>query len=102
MYKLIKLCYTEISFEAEQQRKNSRLIRMQKLLELSHKLWLFFIAKLKEKRGSLLTTVCVNPFVPNVPFLYPLKTLENRKGRERVYWEQMEQNKLTFMFPYLD
>ena len=24
----------------------------------------------------------VNPFVPNVPFLYP-------RGRERVHWEQM-------------
>ena len=25
---------------------------------------------------------CVNPFLPNVPFLYPLKTSENRK----VFW----------------
>ena len=22
---------------------------------------------------------CINPFVPNAPFLYPLKTSENRK-----------------------
>ena len=27
-------------------------------------------------------TNCVNPFVPNAPFLYPLKTSENRK----VFW----------------
>ena len=36
----------------------------------------------------------INPFVTNPPFLYPLKTLENRKvifsgGRERVHWERM-------------
>ena len=40
----------------------------------------------------------VNPFVPNAPFLYPLKTPENRKvfwcfkfsgGRDRVQWEQI-------------
>ena len=35
----------------------------------------------------------VNPFVPNAPFLYLLKTSENRKvfsgGREGVHWEQM-------------
>ena len=37
----------------------------------------------------------INPFVFNVPFLYPLKTSENLKflwcfqgGRERVHWEQ--------------
>ena len=30
----------------------------------------------------------VNPFVPNAPFLYPLKTSENRKG-ERMHWERM-------------
>ena len=36
-----------------------------------------------------------NPFVPNTPFLYPLKTSKNlglmmfSKGRERVHWEQM-------------
>ena len=31
-----------------------------------------------------------NPFVPSAPFLYPLKTSENRLGgRERVHWEQM-------------
>ena len=31
----------------------------------------------------------INPFVPNAPFLYPLKTSENLEGRERVHWEQM-------------
>ena len=37
----------------------------------------------------------INPFVPNAPFLYPLKTSENRKlflfsgGTERVHWKQM-------------
>ena len=36
-----------------------------------------------------------NPFVPNAPFFYPLKTSENRQGflfsegRERVHWKQM-------------
>ena len=36
-----------------------------------------------------------NPFVPNAPFLFPLKTPESRKflvfsvGRERVYRERM-------------
>ena len=28
------------------------------------------------------TDYCINPFVPNAPFLYPLKKLENRK----VFW----------------
>ena len=28
----------------------------------------------------------IDPFTPNTPFLYPLKTSE---GRERVYWNQM-------------
>ena len=39
-----------------------------------------------------------NPFVPNAPFLYSLKTSENRKGfwyfqgvKKGVYWEQMGQ-----------
>ena len=35
----------------------------------------------------------LNPFVSNTPFLYPLKTSENRKvflgGRDRMHWEQM-------------
>ena len=38
----------------------------------------------------------INPFVPNAPFLYPLKTSENlnvfpmfSESRERVHWEQM-------------
>ena len=34
-----------------------------------------------------------NPFVPNAPFLYPMKTSENGKvflgGRERMHWERM-------------
>ena len=33
-----------------------------------------------------------NPFVPNAPILYPLKTSENhveKGGRKRVHWEQM-------------
>ena len=40
--------------------------------------------------------VNVNPFAPNPPFLWPLKTSENRKVfcffqgvRQRVHWEQM-------------
>ena len=37
----------------------------------------------------------LNPFVPNPPFLYPLKSSENRflmfsGGRKRVHWEQMD------------
>ena len=37
----------------------------------------------------------INLFVPNKPFFYPLKTLENPKvfcssgKRERVHWEQL-------------
>ena len=37
----------------------------------------------------------INPFVPSAPFLYPLKSSENRKnflfsgGRERMHWEKM-------------
>ena len=27
----------------------------------------------------------VNPFVPSAPFLYPMKTSENRKGVEKGY-----------------
>ena len=37
----------------------------------------------------------LNPFVPNAPFRYPLKTSENCKGRERVHWEQMGLMKQT-------
>ena len=44
----------------------------------------------------------INPFVPNVPFLYPLKKSENlivfwcfQEGRERVYWEQMGERLLN-------
>ena len=35
--------------------------------------------------------LAINPFVPNAPFFYPLKTSENMfsGGREGVYWEQM-------------
>ena len=32
------------------------------------------------------------PFVPNAPFLYPMKTSENRdvfRGRKRVHWKRM-------------
>ena len=56
-----------------------------------HGLLISFLAILEktEKKNS------VNPFVPNAPFLYPLKT-EKKKGfrmvsggRERVHWEQM-------------
>ena len=35
----------------------------------------------------------VNTFVPNAPFIYPLKTsgsLMFSGGRERVHWEQMD------------
>ena len=48
--------------------------------------------------GSELTIFAglFNPFVPNAPFLYPLKTSENFYGflmfsgcRERVHWERM-------------
>ena len=42
---------------------------------------------------------CFNPFVPNAPFLYPLKTSENltiflcfQGGRERVHWERIGYN----------
>ena len=38
----------------------------------------------------------LNPFVPNAPFLYPLKTSENltenlifSRGRERAHWRLM-------------
>ena len=44
----------------------------------------------------ILESETINPFVPNAPFLYPLKTSENRKvflcfhgGRERVHWVRM-------------
>ena len=40
-----------------------------------------------------------NPFVPNAPFLYPLKTSENR--RERMYRERMGQSIRIFIFVYL-
>ena len=36
----------------------------------------------------------LNPFFPNVPFLYPMKTFGNgflmfSGGRERLHWKQM-------------
>ena len=31
----------------------------------------------------------INPFVPNAPFLYPLKNIMFSGGRERVHWERM-------------
>ena len=48
----------------------------------------------KQVLGSRLTQNCFNPFVSNAPFLYPLKTSENRflmfsGSKERVYWEQL-------------
>ena len=46
---------------------------------------------LKEKNLHPTVLAPINPFVPNAPFLYPLKTSENR--RERVHWEQMGSNK---------
>ena len=39
------------------------------------------------------SNIIINPFVPDAPFLYPLKTSENitvscfQGGRERVHWE---------------
>ena len=54
---------------------------------------IFFInIFISEKVCSKLRQKCqINPFVPNIPFLYPLKTSENLKvGRERVRWEQMD------------
>ena len=48
----------------------------------------------------------VNPFVPNVPFLYPLKATEKpygfllfSRGRERVHWERMSE--ANFVNKYL-
>ena len=48
-----------------------------------------------------MSSVIFNPFVPNVPFLYPPETSEKHQktvsffmfsgGRERVHWEQMGQ-----------
>ena len=47
------------------------------------------------KDSAFSYNVCINPFVPNAPFPYPLKT-KNRKdflffwgGREKVHREQM-------------
>ena len=47
-------------------------------------------------KARKITDTSFNPFVPNAPFLYPLKTSENLKvflmfsgGRERVHWEKM-------------
>ena len=39
----------------------------------------------QERRDAKYDRVFAFPFVPNAPFLYPLKTSENRK----VHWEQM-------------
>ena len=43
----------------------------------------------------------VNPFVPNAPFLYPLKTSENRKGVEKGCignkWVNVFRNVETFL-----
>ena len=36
-----------------------------------------------------------NPFVINVPFLYPLKTSMFSGGRERVHWERMSLEEKT-------
>ena len=48
----------------------------------------------------------VNPFVPNAPVLYPLKTAEkpygfllSSRGRERVRWERMSE--ANFVNKYL-
>ena len=50
---------------------------------------------------DIIPTLQLNPFVPNAPFLYPLKTSENRKvqgGRERVHWERwVNQTHLTIL-----
>ena len=39
------------------------------------------------KKGTLDFWIKFNPFVPNTPFLYPLKTSVFR-GRESLHWER--------------
>ena len=51
------------------------------------------VSQFKKISESALSKRAFNPFVPNAPFLYPLKTSENRKvfsgGREMVHLERM-------------
>ena len=44
----------------------------------SHSIWGSSVAKNQTKPSNMF----VNPFIPNAPFLYPLKASENRK----VFW----------------
>ena len=50
-----------------------------------------FAGRMLEKRVSLNNVCLFNPFVPNAPFLYPLKTsfLMFSEGRERVHCERI-------------
>ena len=57
--------------------------------------WSFIYLDLFSKTISV-NIVYLNPFVPNVPFLYPPENirkpygfLKTSGGRERVYWERM-------------
>ena len=53
-------------------------------------------AKHVQQQGSLIQiSSSVNLFLPNIPFLYPLKTSENQRlqifpgGLKRGHWEEM-------------
>ena len=45
---------------------------------------------------NIIMVICINLFVPNAPFLYPLKTSENL--REGVHWERMGQATIEAQF----
>ena len=47
-------------------------------------------------------SIMINPFVPNAPLLYPLKTSENLSmfsgSRERVHWEEIGKIRLLVLY----
>ena len=48
--------------------------------DIGKSIWIFTMAE--PSAALFVENYNVNPFVPNAPFLYPLKTPENRK----VFW----------------
>ena len=75
-----------ISKRVLQENKASQIFRKMKIVFLSTKyrirLWIRLKPGLIQSRMFKIRRLNINPFVPNAPFLYPLKTSENLK----IFW----------------
>ena len=67
-----------------------------RIFQMSVNFGIYFKQETRKKSSIFRKLSLINPFVPNAPFLYPLKTLENLNGflmfsggRERMRRERM-------------